>query len=46
MKMSELEEKCNTAPNKQLALVPINNSLIDKFVRKLKILTKLDKTSS
>lgn len=44
MKMAELEAKCYNTPNKQLALVPINNSLIDKFIRKLKILTKLDKT--
>lgn len=42
-KMSELEDKCNySTPNKQLALVPINNSLFDRIVRSLKALIKLD----
>lgn len=46
-KMSELENKCNNlVPNKQLALVPIKNSLIDRALRKIKTLIGLDYTYS
>ena len=46
-KMTELEDKCNNyIPNKQLALVPIKNSLADRIIRKLKILVRLDKKYS
>lgn len=46
-KMSELENKCkNNTPNKQLALIPVKNTLIDRMVRKLKTLIRLDKSYS
>lgn len=46
-KMSEIEDKCNNnIPDKQLALVPIKNTLLDRAIRKLKTLAKLDKKYS
>lgn len=45
-KMSELEDKCNIISNKELSLIPINNSFIDKFVRKIKVLVGLNEKYS
>jgi len=36
-KMTELDDKCNNIiPNKQLALVPIKNTLTDRIIKKIK----------
>jgi len=45
-KISTLDDKCNNIPKKQLALVPIKNTLIDRMIRKLKTLIRLDKNYS